>query len=136
MCPTCCKCLNDQHKVTAITVTLPTARNPDVRPELKEKFEEICRNRGIQKENILDFTKAGKFTSLWFPLPEILVLLIGKAREGNTCNRSPLPYLRKSFGFFLGNKGLVVDCAVFCLYRSLYRSPWELRSSGLQVGDD
>ena len=120
MCPRCFKGLHNQYNVTAITVTLPTARTPDVSPELKEKFEEICRNRGIQKENILDFTKAGKFTSLWFPLPEILVLLIGKAREGNTCNRSPLPYLRKSFGFFLGNKGLVVDCALLCLCRPLF----------------
>ena len=72
MCPTCCKGLHDQRKVTAITVTLPTARTPDVSPELKEKFEEICRNRGIQKENILDFTKASKFTSFWFVLPESL----------------------------------------------------------------
>ena len=66
------KGLHVQHKVTAMTVTVPTARNPDVRPELKEKFEEICRNRGIQKENILDFTKASKFTSFWFVLPESL----------------------------------------------------------------
>ena len=68
----CPKSLHDQHKVTAVTVTLPTARNQDVSPELKEKFEEICQNRGIPQENILDFTKAGKFTSLWYPLPESL----------------------------------------------------------------
>ena len=55
-----------------MTVTLPTARNPDVSPELKEKFEEICRNRGIQKENILDVSNTGKFSSLWFPLLESL----------------------------------------------------------------
>ncbi|XP_053777589.1 allergen Fel d 4 isoform X2 [Desmodus rotundus] len=30
------------------------ARNPDVRQDLKERFEEICQNRGIQKKNILD----------------------------------------------------------------------------------
>uniref|UniRef100_K9IWP0 Putative salivary lipocalin n=1 Tax=Desmodus rotundus TaxID=9430 RepID=K9IWP0_DESRO len=34
------------------------ARKPDVRPELKERFEEICRNRGIPQENILDVSNA------------------------------------------------------------------------------
>uniref|UniRef100_M0QRX7 Desmallipin-7 n=1 Tax=Desmodus rotundus TaxID=9430 RepID=M0QRX7_DESRO len=34
------------------------ARKPDVRPELKERFEEICRNRGIPEENILDVSNA------------------------------------------------------------------------------
>ncbi|XP_053777676.1 allergen Fel d 4 [Desmodus rotundus] len=49
-------CMNFQNgKKTDII--LMHARTPDVSPELKEKFEEICRNRGIQKENILDYTK-------------------------------------------------------------------------------
>ena len=80
MCPTCCKGFHDQYNVTAINVTLPTARTPDVSPELKEKFEEICRNRGIQKENILGYTKDGKFNSLvsssWLP-----VLLTEKSKR-------------------------------------------------------
>ena len=58
-----------------------------------------------------------------------------KAREGNTCNRFPLPFHRKSLGFSLGNKVLVVDCALFCLYRSLSPSPREPWSPVLQVGD-
>ena len=64
MCPLCPNSLHDQHKVTAITVTLPTARNPDVRPELKKRFEELGRNRGIPQENILDVSEDGKFSSL------------------------------------------------------------------------
>ena len=103
MCPTCCKCLNDQHKVTAITVTLPTARTPDVRPEVKEKFEEICRNRGIQKENILDFTKAGKFTSFWFVLPESLCYWLGK-QEKVTPAMGPLSPTVENFIQFLAGK--------------------------------
>ena len=63
------KGLHVQHKVTAMTVTVPTARNPDVRQDLKERFEEICRNRGIQKKNILDVSKDSKFS---FPLPKPL----------------------------------------------------------------
>ncbi|XP_053777836.1 major allergen Equ c 1 [Desmodus rotundus] len=48
------------------------ARNPDVRPELKKRFEELGRNRGIPQENILDVSEDGKFSSLWFALPESL----------------------------------------------------------------
>ena len=72
ICPPCPKGPHDQHKVTAMTVNLPTARNPSVRPELKERFDEICQNRGIPKENILDVSDASKFSSLWFPLPKSL----------------------------------------------------------------
>ena len=71
-CPPCPKGLHDQHKVTAMTVNLHTARKPDVRQDLKERFEEICRNRGIPQENILDVSNASKFSSLWFPLPKSL----------------------------------------------------------------
>uniref|UniRef100_M0QSB2 Desmallipin-6 n=1 Tax=Desmodus rotundus TaxID=9430 RepID=M0QSB2_DESRO len=46
-------CMNFQNGKKTDIIKLH-ARNPDVSPELKEKFEEICRNRGIQKENILD----------------------------------------------------------------------------------
>ena len=72
MCPPSCKGVHDQHKVTAMTVTLPTARRPYVNKRLKKRFEEICRNRGIPTEHILDVSKTGKFSSLWFPLPESL----------------------------------------------------------------
>ncbi|XP_053777643.1 allergen Fel d 4 isoform X3 [Desmodus rotundus] len=50
-------CMNFQNGKKNDMIELH-ARTPDVSPEVKEKFEEICRNRGIQKENILDFTKA------------------------------------------------------------------------------
>ena len=66
------KGLHVQHKVTAMTVTVPTARNPDVRPYLKKRFEELSRNCGIPQENILDVSEAGKFSSLWFALPKPL----------------------------------------------------------------
>ena len=135
MCPRCFKGLHNQYNVTAMTVTLPTARTPDVRPELKEKFEEICQNRGIPQENILDFTKAGKFSSLWFIFLSPCVTDWRKAREGNTCNGSPLSYPRKSFRFWLGKKGLVVNCALFCLCRPLFRVTREPWCPGLQVGD-
>lgn len=45
---------------TAVTVTLPTAREPDVSLKLKEKFVKYCQEHGIVKENILDLTKVGK----------------------------------------------------------------------------
>uniref|UniRef100_A0A8C3X723 Lipocalin/cytosolic fatty-acid binding domain-containing protein n=1 Tax=Catagonus wagneri TaxID=51154 RepID=A0A8C3X723_9CETA len=44
-------------------------RKPDVRPELKNKFVEICQRYGIIKENILDLTKIGEFSHLWASLP-------------------------------------------------------------------
>uniref|UniRef100_A0A8C9ATE0 Lipocalin/cytosolic fatty-acid binding domain-containing protein n=1 Tax=Prolemur simus TaxID=1328070 RepID=A0A8C9ATE0_PROSS len=41
-------------------------REPDVSPELKEKFVEYCEKYGIVKENILDLTKVGKLSYLAF----------------------------------------------------------------------
>nr|XP_012624366.1 major urinary protein 5-like [Microcebus murinus]XP_020145027.1 major urinary protein 5-like [Microcebus murinus] len=35
-------------------------REPDVSPELKEKFVEYCRAHGIAQENILDLTKINR----------------------------------------------------------------------------
>uniref|UniRef100_K9IYU4 Putative salivary lipocalin n=1 Tax=Desmodus rotundus TaxID=9430 RepID=K9IYU4_DESRO len=44
------------------------ARKPDVRPELKERFEEICRNRGIPTEHILDVSKTDRcLQARWRP---------------------------------------------------------------------
>ncbi|XP_045695967.1 major allergen Equ c 1-like [Phyllostomus hastatus] len=34
------------------------ARNPDVSPQIKKRFEELCENHGIPKENVLDVTNA------------------------------------------------------------------------------
>ena len=72
MCPRCFKGLHNQYNVTAITVTLPTARKPDVSLQLKKRFEEIYRNHGIPNKKILDVSNAGKFRSLSFALPESL----------------------------------------------------------------
>ncbi|KAK1334233.1 hypothetical protein QTO34_005235 [Cnephaeus nilssonii] len=36
------------------------ARNPDVSPKLKERFEELCQEYGIAEENILDVTKVDR----------------------------------------------------------------------------
>ncbi|XP_024418076.2 allergen Fel d 4 [Desmodus rotundus] len=52
-------CMNFQNGKKTDMIEL-YARNQDVSPELKEKFEEICQNRGIPQENILDFTKADR----------------------------------------------------------------------------
>ncbi|KAI4589297.1 hypothetical protein MJG53_003705 [Ovis ammon polii x Ovis aries] len=41
----------------AAPVTLPTAREPDTSPELKNEFVEICQKYGIVKENIIDLTR-------------------------------------------------------------------------------
>ncbi|XP_054440490.1 epididymal-specific lipocalin-9 [Pteronotus mesoamericanus] len=35
-------------------------RKPDVSPELKERFEELCQKHGIAKENILDLTNVDR----------------------------------------------------------------------------
>ncbi|XP_008587887.1 PREDICTED: major allergen Equ c 1-like [Galeopterus variegatus] len=35
-------------------------REPDVSPELKEKFVQICEEHGIDKENVLDLTKVNR----------------------------------------------------------------------------
>lgn len=48
----------------AVTVTLPTARTPDVSSQLKERFVKYCEEHGIVKENIFDLTEVGK---LGFP---------------------------------------------------------------------
>ncbi|KAM5331414.1 lipocalin Can f 6.0101-like [Glossophaga mutica] len=34
------------------------ARTPDVSPQLKKRFEELCQNHGIPKENVLDVNSA------------------------------------------------------------------------------
>ncbi|XP_035877967.1 major allergen Equ c 1-like [Phyllostomus discolor] len=42
------------------------ARNPDVSPQIKKRFEELCENRGIPKENVQDLTNAEThLVSLW-----------------------------------------------------------------------
>lgn len=47
-------------------------------------------------------------------------------REDNTSHQSPLSYLRIPFSFFLGHQlSLVIECALFCLCRSLYPDPKE-----------
>ena len=55
----------------AAPVTLPTAREPDTSPELKNEFVEICQKDGVVKENIIDLTKVGKLRYLWLSLPEV-----------------------------------------------------------------
>ncbi|XP_035877965.1 major allergen Equ c 1-like isoform X3 [Phyllostomus discolor] len=42
------------------------ARNPDVSPQIKKRFEELCENTGIPKENVVDVTNAETHSvSLW-----------------------------------------------------------------------
>ncbi|XP_035877971.1 major allergen Equ c 1-like [Phyllostomus discolor] len=36
------------------------ARNPDVSPQIKKRFEEICENTGIPKENVVDVSNADR----------------------------------------------------------------------------
>ncbi|KAF5917690.1 hypothetical protein HPG69_013526, partial [Diceros bicornis minor] len=45
---------------TPVTVTLPTAREPDASPEVKEKLKGISQKHGIVTENIIDLTKADR----------------------------------------------------------------------------
>ncbi|KAM5298497.1 major urinary protein 4-like [Ctenodactylus gundi] len=45
----------EKHGVYAVH-----CREPDVSPELKEKFVEICQKYGIAKENILDLTNGDR----------------------------------------------------------------------------
>ncbi|XP_035877970.1 lipocalin Can f 6.0101-like [Phyllostomus discolor] len=34
------------------------ARKPDVSPQIKKRFEELCKNHGIPEENVQDLTNA------------------------------------------------------------------------------
>ncbi|KAM5260594.1 allergen Fel d 4-like [Hipposideros larvatus] len=52
--------LNDHTRDTTVTVNLPTAREPDVSEELKTRFQEVCQEYGIPKENILDLTEVDR----------------------------------------------------------------------------
>ncbi|XP_074187635.1 salivary lipocalin-like [Rhinolophus sinicus] len=45
-------------------------RERDLNQKIKTRFEEICQEYGIPKENILDLTKVGKCSSLCFFLPK------------------------------------------------------------------
>ncbi|XP_045696907.1 lipocalin Can f 6.0101-like [Phyllostomus hastatus] len=45
---------SNKQKKTQVMVLL--ARKPDVSPQIKKRFEELCKDRGIPKENILDLT--------------------------------------------------------------------------------
>ncbi|XP_045696502.1 salivary lipocalin-like [Phyllostomus hastatus] len=36
------------------------ARNPDVSPQIKKRFEELCQKYGIPKENVVDLTNADR----------------------------------------------------------------------------
>ncbi|XP_035877966.1 major allergen Equ c 1-like isoform X4 [Phyllostomus discolor] len=43
-----------------------SSRNPDVSPQIKKRFEELCENTGIPKENVVDVTNAETHSvSLW-----------------------------------------------------------------------
>ncbi|MXQ99935.1 hypothetical protein E5288_WYG000720 [Bos mutus] len=50
----------DIPKDKAAPVTLPTAREPETSPELKNEFVEICQKYGVVKENIIDLTKVDR----------------------------------------------------------------------------
>uniref|UniRef100_G1QFF3 Lipocalin/cytosolic fatty-acid binding domain-containing protein n=1 Tax=Myotis lucifugus TaxID=59463 RepID=G1QFF3_MYOLU len=56
LCTTCNKRNNVNNKQTFEMLIL-LARQPDVSPKLKERFEELCQEYGIPEENILDVTK-------------------------------------------------------------------------------
>ncbi|EPQ08738.1 Salivary lipocalin [Myotis brandtii] len=66
---------------TAVIVTLPIARKPDVIPKLKERFRKLCKKNGITKENILDATKVGKFSYFWFSLPKFPCYWVEKCKR-------------------------------------------------------
>ncbi|KAM5260596.1 allergen Fel d 4-like [Hipposideros larvatus] len=56
--------LNDHTRDTTVTVNLPTAREPDVSEEMKTRFQEVCQEYGIPKENILDLTEVDEMEKI------------------------------------------------------------------------
>lgn len=75
---------------TAVTVSLPTGHEPDLSQTIKTRFEEICQQYGIPKENIVDLTKVGKCSSLCFFFLNSHVTKARNPRERNTSYQSPL----------------------------------------------
>lgn len=122
-------------KDTAVTVTLPTARKPDVSQKLKERFGELCQKHGIPEENIVDLTDDGTFIYLWFLFLNPHVTEWREPREGNTSSQSPCPNLGNRLVVRWRINGLEFDCPLFCLCRSLSPGPGEPWGPGLQVGD-
>ncbi|XP_035877958.1 major allergen Equ c 1-like isoform X2 [Phyllostomus discolor] len=55
---------SNKQKKTQVTALL--ARKPDVSTQMKKRFEELCKDHGIPKENILDMANAKThLVSLW-----------------------------------------------------------------------
>ena len=64
--------VNAYDTAVILTAALFTGKEPDLSPDIKEEFAELCEEHGIPRGNVIDLTKTGKSGLMDFSHPEYL----------------------------------------------------------------
>lgn len=66
--------VNAYDTAATLTAALFTGREEDLSSDIKEKFAQLCEERGITRDNIIDLTTTGKPGLTYFSHPEYYIL--------------------------------------------------------------